>query len=100
MLEQTKEVLIPGGKLLIVTFHSLEDKIVKDFLNQNTAKKVHKSKYHAGSEEEDYYFFDRAEQKLIFPDEQEVRANQRSRSAKLRVARASLNTKKESLYDE
>ncbi len=66
-LPQAARLLQPGGRILVITFHSLEDKIVKDFAKsaQPSLRAVTK--------------------KPIVPSEQEVRQNSRSRSAKLRV---------------
>jgi len=81
-LQQALEVLRPGGRLAVITYHSLEDRIVKNFMRAgNFTGEVNKD------------FFGRAEvpfravnSKPVVPGEAETEANPRSRSAKLRVA--------------
>lgn len=82
MLQGALQVLRPGGRLAIITYHSLEDRIVKNFMRTGNVE---------GKEEKD--FFGRSTSpikplynKPIAPDEAEIAANPRSRSAKLRVA--------------
>ncbi|MBO4692631.1 MAG: 16S rRNA (cytosine(1402)-N(4))-methyltransferase RsmH [Bacteroidales bacterium] len=65
-----KEVLRGGGRLSVITYHSLEDRIVKNFLRDGKAE---------GS-------FSIVNKKPILPTEEEMAANGRSRSAKLRIA--------------
>lgn len=81
-LAQTLRVLKPGGRLAIMTYHSLEDRLVKNFMRSGNVE---------GRVEKDIY--GRADvllklltSKPIVADEAEVEANPRSRSAKLRVA--------------
>lgn len=81
-LMQAVTVLRPGGRLAILTYHSLEDRLVKNFM---------KAGNFSGKTEKD--FFGRVETPLrtvyskpIVPDEEEIARNPRSRSAKLRVA--------------
>lgn len=89
-LEQVEGMLKVGGKLIVVTFHSLEDKIIKEYLSQNTAKKVARSKYsHLSklpSEDQGFCLYDLLNKKPLVPSDAEVKANPRSRSAKLRSA--------------
>ncbi len=80
-LLQTMEVLKPGGRLAIITYHSIEDRLVKRFL---------KSGKMSGEPEKDFYGnihrpFTLINRKAILPGEEELRKNPRSRSAKLRV---------------
>lgn len=81
-LRQTIEVLRPGGRLAIITYHSLEDRLVKNFIRSGNF---------TGNVERDFY--GRADlplkavsSKPIVPSDEEVERNPRSRSAKLRVA--------------
>lgn len=75
-------LLKPGGRLVIMTYHSIEDRIVKNFL---------KSGNFEGKVEQDFYGnfispFELVNRKVITPDEAEIAENPRSRSAKLRIA--------------
>lgn len=81
MLASATELLAPGGRLSVITYHSLEDRIVKNFMKAGNAE---------GKVDQD--FFGRintpykAVGKLIIPTDEEQERNPRSRSAKLRVA--------------
>ena len=82
MLEAALKVLRPGGRLVVLTYHSLEDRMVKNFVRSGRMD---------GKVEQD--FFGRkltpwraVNNKVIVPDEEEQRTNPRSRSAKLRIA--------------
>ena len=82
MLQQTLSVLKPGGRLVVLTYHSLEDRLVKNFM---------KSGNFEGKVEQDFFGnrkspFRLVNNKVIVPDDAEIEANPRSRSAKLRIA--------------
>lgn len=82
MLESTVKILKPGGRLVIMTYHSLEDRLVKNFMKTGNVK---------GDVEEDLFgrknsCFRLINNKVIVPSEEEVERNPRSRSAKLRIA--------------
>jgi 16S rRNA (cytosine1402-N4)-methyltransferase len=84
-LEASINILNPGGRLVIVTFHSLEDRIVKNFLKNNTSPRISENKY-AKVKEDNPYPFTLNHRKAIQVSETEAKMNPRSRSAKMRVA--------------
>ncbi|MBN2669706.1 MAG: 16S rRNA (cytosine(1402)-N(4))-methyltransferase RsmH [Bacteroidales bacterium] len=82
MLKNSARVLKPGGRLVVITYHSLEDRLVKNFIKTGTFE---------GKVEKDFYGnvnrpFEELNRKVIVPDEAEVERNNRARSAKLRIA--------------
>ena len=86
-LDNLKDMLKPGASVLIVSFHSLEDSIVKSFFRDHSAKKVARSKYAKEPENiDDDKWLKLLSKKPILPSEGEVKENYRSRSARLRVA--------------
>ncbi|MDC1130368.1 16S rRNA (cytosine(1402)-N(4))-methyltransferase RsmH [Pelagibacteraceae bacterium] len=85
------KVLKPGGKILIVSFHSIEDKIVKYFFKNFSINKSKPSRYFPENENDSEALFDEYKNKVIKPSKKEVDKNNRSRSAKLRYAIRSKN---------
>ena len=84
-LEGAADTLKPGGKLVIITYQSLEDRMVKNFIRSGNVE---------GKMERDIYGrcavpLEAVERKPILPSEEEIAANTRARSAKMRVARKS-----------
>lgn len=77
MLQQAFEVLQPGGRLVVITFHSLEDRIVKDFIRSRSQQ--------AGDTPRQEWLIP-AGKKPETPSAAEIKNNPRARSAKLRVA--------------
>jgi 16S rRNA (cytosine1402-N4)-methyltransferase len=84
-LHAAERILAPGGRLAIVTFHSLEDRIVKTFLAQRTGRAPTASRHLPPSHVLPATFAP-VGKGLIAPSEAEIAANPRARSAKLRVA--------------
>jgi 16S rRNA (cytosine1402-N4)-methyltransferase len=84
-LEAAERALKPGGKLAVVTFHSLEDRVVKRFF-QHRSGSAGKSNRFAPQEAELQPQFKMLTRKALIADDEELAENPRSRSAKLRVA--------------
>lgn len=79
--------LKPEGRLVTVTFHSLEDRIVKAFVRAKSSRTKIQSRLLPGEVQADQPLFEDLSPKGIAPSDEEVRANPRSRSARLRVLR-------------
>ena len=82
LLQQSLEVLRPGGRLVVITYHSLEDRLVKNFMRAGNVE---------GRVIKDFYGridapLTLVNNKVIVPSDDEVARNPRSRSAKLRIA--------------
>lgn len=84
-LEKSVQVLAPGGVLAILTFHSLEDRIVKRFMHRRSSPYIDRPEWSEPRRNPDFAFH-LPTRKAIGPDEAETKRNTRSRSAKLRVA--------------
>jgi len=84
-LQAAERALKPGGKLAVVTFHSLEDRVVKRYLAARSGGAGRANRY-APAVEEEKPQFQLLSRRAIGPDDDELAVNPRSRSAKLRVA--------------
>ena len=85
------KILKPGGKILIVSFHSIEDKIVKYFFSNFSTNKSRPSRYFPEKENDSTALFNDYKNKVYKPSKKEIDQNKRSRSAKLRYAIRSKN---------
>ena len=84
-LEAAERALAPGGRLAVVTFHSLEDRIVKRFLQLRSGGEANANRY-APEKPGEVAAFRLLSRRAIGPDDRELAENPRARSAKLRVA--------------
>ena len=85
------KILKPGGKILIVSFHSIEDKIVKYFFSNFSTNKSKPSRYLPDQDHSSNALFTDYKNKFLKPTKKEIDRNSRSRSAKLRYAIRSKN---------
>ena len=85
VLEQSKNLLKKGGRLIVVSFHSLEDSYVKKFLKENSKLGNSYSRYEPNIANENEFYFE-VKNKAIKPSDQEIKNNPRSRSSRMRIA--------------
>ena len=89
------KVLKPGGKLIIVSFHSIEDKIVKYFFSNFSSARSRPSRYLPENKDIGISLFDKYKNRIFKPSKKEINKNPPSRSAKLRYA---VRSKDEFIY--
>ncbi len=85
-LASAEKLLAPGGRLVVISFHSLEDSIVKNFLNEKAGKAETYSRYMPLPEKKSLAVFSILTRKAVKPSSLETAENPKSRSAKLRAA--------------
>ena len=90
IINATKK-LKPDGKILIISFHSIEDRIVKYFFTNFSKNKSRPSRYLPETKAVDSALFEQYKNRILRPSNEEINKNNRSRSAKLRYAIRSKN---------
>ena len=82
MLEASKELLAPNGRIVVIAYHSLEDRLVKNFFKTGDCSGVQQKDFYGNIERP----FQILTKKPVEPSAEEIKRNPRSRSAKLRAA--------------
>jgi 16S rRNA (cytosine1402-N4)-methyltransferase len=83
MLLQVSQTLESDGRLVVISYHSLEDRLVKNFMRSGNFDGDIETDFYGNTTSE----YEQINRKVIVPSEKELEQNPRSRSAKLRIAR-------------
>ena len=86
ILKKSEKLLLPGGRIIVVSFHSLEDRLVKEFFNHKSGKKWRSSRHYPEPVDTGQITLKIITNRAIRPEKNEISTNPRSRSARLRVA--------------
>ena len=85
-ITKATKILKPGGKLIVISFHSIEDKIVKFYFKNFSQNQSRTNRYFPENKIKNTFLFKNYKNKIITASTQELKKNPRSRSAKLRFA--------------
>ena len=96
-LIKASKLLKPGGKIITISFHSIEDKIIKYYFMNYSSNKSNPSRYMPTEDNQKNSFFVKYKNKFLTPSSEELIKNPASRSAKLREA---IRTEQEFIYPE
>ena len=87
--------LRPGGRLIVISFHSIEDKIIKYYFSNFSKNRSKPSRYLPEDDDSKFFLFENYDKKVLKPSKKEIIRNKPSRSAKLRFA---IRSRKEFSY--
>ena len=86
-LEAAERILSPHGILAVITFHSLEDRIVKRFIQLRSGEHPLSNRFQPSKQQENIVSFNKITRKALTARDREINYNPRARSAKLRIAK-------------